>query len=496
MKKILLAGIAMLVAISSCDDTTETAGYSLVEKADQFTIATDTFSVSTKSIRVAADSLITRSDYTYLGRIKDPETGAYITCDYTTEFNLLEGEADKLFADKDSIVSLENGEIVADSCTINIVIESYQGDSLTAMKLQLCELDRPIEDEKVFFSSFDPESEGYLRSDAHAIKQSQMFTISDLTLSDSIRNLNSSSSYYQYVKVPLNSQYTDKQGNPYKNYGTYIMKQYYAHPEYFKNSNTFVSHICPGFYIKCTDGLGLMMEVSYTQLNVYYKYRYNGSIYTGVKTFTATPEVLQATHITNDSDVLDDLVNNDNSCTYIKTPAGIFTEVTLPVEAMMRGHDNDTITMAKIVFTGLAAQDNNANITLSEPTDLLLVERDSLYSFFTDNKLTDDVTSYLATHSSKYKTYTFNNISPLISSMWNKYWDKDNNRPKSTAPKNWNKVVLVPVHLITQTSSSYYSTSTTVVGISNQMSLNSIRLVNSSNSNYAPRISVIYSKNE
>lgn len=507
MKKITLAGIAMLFAISSCDDQTETAGYSLVDNADHFSIATDTFMVSTESYRVDADKLITRSDYTYLGRIKDPETGAYITCDYTTEFNLLEGEATKHFPAKDSIISKElndNGEleIVADSCVINIMVESFQGDSLAAMKLQVCELDRPIEDKKVFYSSFDPEAEGYLRSDANAIKQKQVFSISDLTLSDSIRQLNRTGSYYEYVRVPLNGKYTDKQNNTYKNYGTYVMHQFYAHPEYFKNANTFMSHVCPGFYFKCIDGLGLMMEVVYTQLHIYYRYKYAGTEYTGIKTFTATPEVLQATHITNDTDVLDDLIKNEKGCTYIKTPAGIFTEVELPVEDIMMGrnhdgeHLNDTITMAKIVFNSLAAQSNGTAFTLAQPTNLLLVESDKLYTFFENNSLSNDSTSYLATYNSTYKNYTYNNIATLISNMWNKYWDKKTNSKRPNVPDNWNKVVLVPVQLSTQVSSSYYSSTTTVVGIANQMSLNSVRLVNSTNANYAPRISVIYSKNK
>ena len=491
-KRLIFAGIAMMmIAISSCDNNTEATGYSLVDGADHFTIATDTFNVATRSILVSADSLITRSDYTYLGRIKDPETGAYITSDYITEFNLLEGEASKLFADKDKIISLEDGEIIADSCVMNIILESYQGDSLTAMKLQLCELDRPIDDDRVFYSSFDPEEKNYLRSDSNAIRQSQVFSISDLTLSDSIRSVNSTNSYYEYVRVPLNRKYIDKQGNPYKNYGTYIMRQYYDHPEFFKNSNSFISNVCPGFYIKCVDGLGVMMEVAYTQLHVYYRYLYNNQEYSGIKTFTATPEVLRASHIVNDYEVLDSL-KNEQTCTYLKTPAGLFTEVELPVKEIKMGralngeHEQDTITMAKIVFHRLNVQNNQTNIALEEPENLLLIERDSLYSFFENNRLTDENTSFIATYNSLYKNYTFNNIATLIDAMWS----------KRNITGNWNKAVLVPVQLATQVTSSYYSSTTTVVGIANEMNINSVKLVNSSNQNYAPRISVIYSKNE
>ena len=76
MKKWIMAGIALLtVAISSCDEDTSTLGYSLTSDVDRFTIKTDTFDVATKSI--AAGAVLSRNAYTYLGRIKDPETGFY-----------------------------------------------------------------------------------------------------------------------------------------------------------------------------------------------------------------------------------------------------------------------------------------------------------------------------------------------------------------------------------------------------------------------------------
>ena len=46
----------------------------------------------------------------------------------------------------------------------------------------------------------------------------------------------------------MNKPYTAKDGNgvTYNNYGTYIMQQYYRHPEYFKNSYTFSTTSVPG----------------------------------------------------------------------------------------------------------------------------------------------------------------------------------------------------------------------------------------------------------
>lgn len=45
-----------------------------------------------------------------------------------------------------------------------------------------------------------------------------------------------------------------------------------------------------------------------------------------------------------------ELVDKDN-CTYIKTPAGIYTEATLPVDEIYEAHQNDTLNAATLSFT-------------------------------------------------------------------------------------------------------------------------------------------------
>ena len=69
--------VGLLVAfflLVSCDDTTDTIGGSLVDSSDRLEISTDTFTVSTQSI--IADSVLSRNVTGYLGKVRDPETGA------------------------------------------------------------------------------------------------------------------------------------------------------------------------------------------------------------------------------------------------------------------------------------------------------------------------------------------------------------------------------------------------------------------------------------
>ena len=107
MKNWIMVGIALLIAaISSCSEDTSTLGYSLTSSADKFTTETDTFDISTRSI--ASGAVLSRNAYSYLGRIKDPETGTYIKCDYTTQFSILESEASTLFKSSETIVGRDD----------------------------------------------------------------------------------------------------------------------------------------------------------------------------------------------------------------------------------------------------------------------------------------------------------------------------------------------------------------------------------------------------
>lgn len=494
MRKLLLMGIAGLtLAISSCDEETRTMGNTVTEPVDRFVVVTDTFPVVTRSIKT--DSVLSTSVYSYLGRVKDPETGSYITSDYMTQFHILENSGTTLFPPKSYLHDFgDDGGIVADSCEIKIMINTYQGDSLTAMKLTMTELKTPVPENAQYYTDFDPEAEGYLRPASEGgICQNKVYSVSDLLLSDSLRGVYRSGKFYEYISIPVNGAYTDKNGVTYEGYssakkrgsgyGTYLMRMYYDHPEYFKNSLTFKRNVCPGFYFKTTNGLGLMVEVAYTQIVVYYHYTTtSGKVVNDSHVFNATEEVLQTTHITNDKSSIDRLWQ-DNTCTYLKTPSGLFTEIDFPIDAIKLNHEKDSITSAKISFLRMNSLNENSNIVLEEPTTLLLIERDSLYTYFEKRKVPDNISSYIATYNSTYKTYTFNNISSLISTMYSK---------RNKSPR-WNKAILVPVQL----EYIYSSSSSTVAGVANEMNINSVRLIGGTENAHEPvRISVIYNKNE
>ena len=479
MKTIIYTVIAIMscITIASCDDTTDSIGNSLTDNMDMLKVTTDTFNVATRSI--VADSVLSRSTTGYLGKIRDIETGNYITGDFMAQFSTLENYK---LPEKDSIISLQDGEVIADSCSIRLFYTDYYGDSLATMNITAYEMNEPMKEGVKYYSNFDPIAEGLIRNDG--MKVNKTYTLTDLSISDEDRA--DESSYTPNIKINLNKPYTDKNGVTYNNYGTYIMRMYYEDPDRFKNSYNFIHEVCPGFYFKTNDGIGSMAYITVSQLNIYFRYL-NDSTYVGTTSFSATEEVLQTTNISNDKQNIADLAN-DNTCTYLKTPAGIFTEITLPVDEITKNHSNDTINTAKISLTRI---NNNTHdeYSLSAPSTLLMIPKDSLYTFFENGDNVDYKKSFIATYSSSTNQYTFNNISGMITYMADikKKGLAENSNWLNEHP-DWNRVVVIPVSVTTNSSSQ-------IVKIVHDMSLTSTKLVGGSENPYEPiKINVIYSK--
>ena len=462
----------------SCDDNTDGIGSSLTDNVDMLHITTDTFTVTTQSI--VADSVLSRNVTGYIGKVRDPETGAYLTSNFMTQFYSPENFA---FPEKDSIQSLDdNGEIMADSCDIRLYYNGFYGDSLATMKMAAYELSTPVEERKHFYSNFNPEKE-YIQGNTK--KTNKMYTLTDLNVDESTR---SESGYMPSIRVTLD-----------KSLGTKILRAYYEDPTIFKNAYTFIHKLVPGFYFKSTSGIGSMAYISLSQLNVYFRHKTtttkndvkSDTIITSIAAFPGTEEVLQTTNIENDKAAVKRLAS-DNTCTYIKSPAGIFTEMRIPATEIVEkqyigedgktySHKNDTINSAKVVLTRIN-NTQDSKYSLGIPQTLLMLPKSEMYSFFENNKIADYKTSFLASYSSSSNTYTFNNIGSLVKHI---YDSGDRSNP------DWDKVVIIPV----TTTYTTVNNVSVLISVTHDMSMTSTRLVGGENSKFGDiKMSVIYSK--
>ena len=483
MKKLYISVLLALVAIgiTSCDDTTNTVGKSLTDNTDILEVSTSIYEVTSRSLKT--DSVLSSSTTGFLGKIIDPETLGDISCDFMAQFHSVE---DFDFPDEDEIFTDDHIDIRADSCEIRLFYRSFYGDSIAKMKVQVSELAKPLEEGNYYYSNYDPREEGYLRTDANALKKTKIYTLANQEVSDSVK---SSSSYVRSIRIPLNDPYTDKKGNTYNNYGTYILQELFKDLNNFTNSYNFVHNICPGFYFEIQDGVGSMAYISLCQLNVYFRVIPDGKTIRNTSlTFSATEEVLQTSTISNEDEIIEELAK-EKECTYLKTPAGIFTELTLPIDEIMANHSADSINTAKIVLNTI---NNKSQIeyAFDDPETLLMVQKDSLYEFFEKKYVANNKTSFLAELDDNI--YTFANISNLIKHLYDvKNLNLERDPNWVAEHKNWNKVVLVPV---TTTYVATASGTTRLARVMNDMSLTTTRLVGGENNPYESlKINVVYS---
>lgn len=484
MKHNVLAGIALTAMIfSACSDDTFDFGNSLTQEADKLSVSKASYTVSTRTIVV--DSVLLRNSNCNLGRMKDPETGAYVTSEFMTQLNILESFG---LPKDEEIMSRLDGKPIADSCRLEFYMEKATSriDTLAAIKIRVSELNTPMAEGVEYYSNFDPVAHGLIREGG--LSKDKMFSYKDQLVKDSLRG---SSDYLDLINIRLNQPYTDKSGVVYNNYGSYVMQQYYQHPEYFKNSYYFAHNVCPGFFVSVVDGEGLYTEIPNMCLRVHFRAKdENDSTVNYAIVLAGTEEVLQTTKITNEKDVLRQLAQ-DNTCTYIKAPAGLYTEVTLPIEDIYNAHENDSLMSAKISFQRINS--DYPTSALPAPSNILMVQKDSLSAFFEKNKMSDNVTSFYTSYTSgNTNEYTFSNISSLIRKMSEARKFGMAQDPEWTAKHpDWNKVLLVPIHLKTQTSSS----TTTISGIEHNIGIASTKLVGGSDNPYAPiNVEIVYGK--
>lgn len=456
----------------ACDDNTANLG--IYDNSDVITSSYTQFQMKTTTIRV--DSIPANNGYCYLGQVTDPETNTSVKADFLAQFHTMENY--KLPA-KSQMQKDANGKVVADSIEIRLYFQNFYGDSTNVLKMNVYELDtlNVIEEGKTYYTNLDLSQ--FVNSKRKTPIAQKVFTARDYTVDDAILD---GSNYYHNVRVKLPAEY-----------GSFILNQYFDHPEYFKNSYEFIHHVCPGFYFNLVNGDGTMLYLDVSAMDIYFRYTENDSVQTGITRFAATGEVIQSNHF--DVKGVDALLQSSlgSSHTYIKTPAGLYTQVELPVDEIYKNHENDSVSNVKVTFNRYN-DFNQSGYALGIPQTLLLVRKQDMNAFFENRQKVDNITSY--TTSFNVNQYAFSNIARLISYCKQEKTQGMKESGLSEAEwvrkhPDWNKAVLIPVVNTASSSTSSTTSSSTSSMMSLDMQLNSVRLVGE---NQPISINVIYSK--
>lgn len=485
MKLKFLAAVGLAATLYSCDDTTTGVG-EFVADADEITASAQTFEATTRTLTydelTQKEGVFSRTSSAYLGKFTDQDFGTYTT-DFITQINCTEG-----FEFPET-----TQEIVA--TTLELSYASFFGDSLAPMRVRvdMLDFDKAIDDTgenlNLYYTSYDPQE--YYTPENPALAE-QDYAVRDNSWTDEeIDSIKSANGYYPPLVIDLDKKKSSgiKENEP-GAFSRYLWSKYQENKDYFKDAYSFIHNVLPGFYVHNTSGEGSILYIGDIWLRMKVKYSVKSStgtdstVYTSIP-FAATNEVFMSTRLHNSEDALTRLAE-EKAHTYLKTPAGLCTEVKLPLQEMYDALGTDTLNSVSMSFTKYKnASDNSENspYKMGTPQNLLLIRKSEVKDFFEQRKNYDSKTTFLGTYSSTTNSYSFSQVNRLISQIFSDM------RTKEEPAEGWdeyNTMVLIPVKTETDSQGN-------TIGLSHDLEVNSAKLIGGEEGKKI-KMEVIYTK--
>lgn len=421
----------------SCSEETPGIGQSIYEN-ELIDAQSTAYQVETTTQRL--DSIYSRMSTAYLGKYTDKEFGNF-AANFITQINCPENFR------LDNLVSI-------DSVYLELFYDKYYGDSLAAMKLAVDTLSHKIEnqnsDKALHYTNFNPDD--YYNKQNKPLAE-KIFTPVDLSVKDSLRAL---SSYQKNVTIYLGDDFGKHLTDKYKS----------SNGSFFKDADTFNNNVLKGFYVHITQGEGAMLYINNIALQMRINYHVKSStqqdsLVHRYVMMVGTREVYMSTQFANNTP--DYMLENDTK-TYLRSPAGLYTEVKLKdLQAMYDKHyAKDTLNAASLSFLRYRNDKDVVN-----PPYVLLVRKSEINRFFEQDKVADNKTSFLATYDSSTNSYTFSKLNRLLSVLFEEI---KNNGGKVKADSNMDKLVLLPV-TVTETVNS--NNQKTIIAVNHDLEVTS-----------------------
>ncbi len=446
MKIKFICALLLGALIYSCDDSATGIGNDLMPDGDRIPANTDSYEFSTQSI--LSDSVYARTSTAYLGQYTDEQFGEF-SADFIAQFTCPDD-----FSFHEDIIS-------AKSVKLYLFYSKFFGDSLSPMRVQVDSLDKVIryDDKNTYYTSVNPAD--YYNKSAKPLAIKALSATGPSVELDSVYS--GVRSISQAIKLPTQL-------------GEYFLQKYREDSTNYRDASAFINNVFKGVYIHCTHGDGTILYLDEVRLSFEYNAMVKSSsgkkdslITYSPRYFAATKEVIQANRFQN-SDRLKEIVA-DVTGSYVKSPAGIYTEASFPIADIEAEHKRDTLNGVSVTFTRYNDK-NTGNFKMGAPNNLLMVRKKDMYTFFEENKLNDNQTSYLSTLSGN--TYTFSNIAPLITYCINERKKGLESDPAwEIKNPDWNKVVLIPVSCETTSDGN---NNQQIIGISNSLGMQSAKL--------------------
>ncbi len=421
MKKAILFCLLLGLTYWACNEDVSTIGTGMIPDQDKIGVYTDTVYLEASTIKL--DSIYAKSINGLLGEFYDPVYGnlrsSFICQFYAPQTNLF----------PDTVI---NNKI--DSISLNIYYYVFLGDSLTPMEASVYPVVKPLD--KHYYTNVDP---------AKYCDMSQLYGKKTYTARDSFFYANSF--YERYISIKLPLELGQKFFNEWKK----------PAPNAYSSLEAFTAFF-PGVYIANTFGSGRISYVDFTEIGIYYNTLETGKDVSGNDStytvsdstmFNVTKEIIQLNSYKNTHDA-QLLVPNDER-TYIKTPAGVFTKVTIPIPEIIKKIGNKKFNNAKLSLMVYGKEDTkyplpfpgNGASSETVANKMLLIKQDSVIPFFENQQVADFRTSFTTTLSNY--VYDFGNISGVIQDAINNEATKDKNL----------ELLVIPVQTTTSSGMDY-----------------------------------------
>lgn len=422
LKTTVCSSLAVLFLLS-CDADTSGLGGSLTPGSDIITVKSDSCFAVSRTI-TSPDSLLIMTTQCNLGRFTEQNSASTFEAGYLTQLSCAEGFtlADSVYGIGDHVFPAWFDSAVAGQkpyyANLKLYYSGYFGDADNTIKIEVFPLDSMIDVNSRYYPGLDPST--FCNTSAQPMASATV-SAQNFQDSDSLRNTRN---YYPSITIALPDSIAKR-----------ILEAYFdpATRHYFDDSESFMNNLIKGFYVRCSQGDGTVLYIDRTVLEVNFKYinydKTEPRMESLMAEFPGNSEVLQL-NCFNWSGLDSQL--SDSSYTWIRSPFGLLTEITLPIDDM---RDNEYVLNSAMLRLSTAVTPSS-KFKPSVPSTLLLVRKGKLQDFFNKNQTVDNIESYVATYSQRYGTYTFNNISAMVEKIYS-----DNN----PSDPDWNKVVLIPV---------------------------------------------------
>jgi len=408
---------------SSCNDNLTSIGTHLLQPNDLITIYTDTFHMKATTVKV--DSIYAKTSNFMLGEMYDPVYGT-IKADLLCQFYCEEGFQFAYAPVDGKIDSMEL--IIFYNLNSNGGLAVY-GDTITPMEVTIYPINQPLK--RNFYTNDQPEKYCDMQNPLGSVT----YTAYDMTVSDSLRESGSFSPYLR-VKLPteLGQRFYDETIN---------------NPSTFSNQSAFNAFF-PGVYITNTYGSGCLIPSTgeYIAIRIFFQIWIEpdedypeGTFATADQRFYVAKDVVQINRFKNSN--FDQLLVGNPTHTYVKSPAGVFTKLTLPTTEISKEIDINDRYINGFTLNLKYLPEDERYFAYAPPSHLLLLPEDSLTTFFERGSVENNSTSFISfstvddygSYTSSYetpsgytpgsRTYAFGNISKLLKTHIDQSPDKD-----------------------------------------------------------------------